>query len=516
MKRIRYYSFAYVLLFSLLVFSLASKQTQAFADNVDTTPPVVTDIILSTTTVTAPGTVQVTVIASDDSSGISGGTIWFKNLDTNGQLASGMYVDGNNNLTVELSVSDHTNAGDYVVSCVEITDAAGNTAYYYGEGYEYFNTAQNKLPENCRAKTITVTNDTIGIEISESIFPDYNFRYYVSSNCDIDGDGFLSESEISEKTNIQCANYGIRSLTGIKVFSALQELDCSTNFMTELDLSGLSALNYLDCSSNQLTNIDLTGCGALGEFRCSDNQLTSLDLSNFHALYQFVCINNSLIDLNLSQCSALEFLSCPDNQLTYLNINGCVQLVRLFCFNNQLTSLDISSCPKLDVLKCQSNLLSSLDIRWCPALLDVYRAGNDLGPDWTQSVASYCYPDNYYFAPILTLDRNVTVYSDFLIDEVYFPDTTFLPSALSVIEQEAFSNSSFVDIFLSESIREIKSRAFANCTSLHTVVIINASITIEPDAFIGCSNLTIIAPTGGSVQTYAKENNIPFISIRAN
>ena len=65
------------------------------------------------------------------------------------------------------------------------------------------------------------------------------------------------------------------------------------------DLTGIEnfmALTYLQCSSNQLTTLDVSGATALITLLCSNNPLTSLDVRNGNNTNildsMFQCVNN--------------------------------------------------------------------------------------------------------------------------------------------------------------------------------------------------------------------------------
>ena len=100
-----------------------------------------------------------------------------------------------------------------------------------------------------------------GVSISAENFPDEAFRNYVS-NFD-DGDGILSDTEISAVTAIKVNRKGIKSLKGIEYFTALTKLDCHENQITSLDLSSCTRLAYLDCCLNKLTNLEIKQCTGL-------------------------------------------------------------------------------------------------------------------------------------------------------------------------------------------------------------------------------------------------------------
>ena len=85
-----------------------------------------------------------------------------------------------------------------------------------------------------------------------------------------------------------------------------------------------------------------------------------------------------------------------------------------------------------------------------------------------------------------------------------------LPSSLKEIEEEAFSNSSIEEVLVPANVETIGARAFADCSRLHKIEFAAASAVISPDAFENSGSVTIVAPSGGSIEEYALENNICF------
>lgn len=164
------------------------------------------------------------------------------------------------------------------------------------------------------------------VEINEKNFPDENFRAWLLEQ-DYGQDSLLTKEELAAIDTIDVYGKEIKCLGGIEFFSALKELRCWYNNLTELDLSGCTELESLNCQFNQLTALNLSGCSKLDFLECYKNQLTSLDLS---------------------QCKALEDLHCEHNKLAELNVSGCSELAALICYDNQLTKLDLApNLPKL-------------------------------------------------------------------------------------------------------------------------------------------------------------------------
>ena len=173
------------------------------------------------------------------------------------------------------------------------------------------------------------------VEIDVINFPDPNFRGYVSSVFDTDGNGWLSEEEIAEAESIDLRPdemVGIGSITSLK------------------GVEYLTALEYLDCGSNQVTELDVSRNTALKELNCSSNSLSQLDVSRNTALKKLLCYSNHLTELDVSRNTALEILECSFNELTELKVRNNTALESLWCWSNELTELDVSQNIALETV----------------------------------------------------------------------------------------------------------------------------------------------------------------------
>ena len=225
---------------------------------------------------------------------------------------------------------------------------------------------------------LTPTAFADDVDINETNFPDSVFRNYVSVNCDRDGNGKLSETEISRSRSISLNKSGLSSLKGIEFFTSLTNLSCGNNQLTRLDVSNNTALTSLYCYGNQLTRLDVSNNTALTALYCTRNQLTRLDVSNNTALISLYCPNNQLTRLDVRNNTALTSLDCSSNQLTNLDVGNNTVLTSLDCFGNQLTSLDVSNNTALTALNCSSNPLTSLNVSNNTALTSLNCYNNQL------------------------------------------------------------------------------------------------------------------------------------------
>lgn len=139
---------------------------------------------------------------------------------------------------------------------------------------------------------------------------------------DTDGDGRLSPAEASAVTVLDCSGLGLKSLSGVELFSNLEVLDASDNDLGAVDLSHLSHLRVVDLSENDLRNLDLDGHGSLVSLNVSDNSMDLLDLGGCTALQTLTCPGNDLARLDLSDCTALTELVCDAGQNITLPISA--------------------------------------------------------------------------------------------------------------------------------------------------------------------------------------------------
>ena len=250
-----------------------------------------------------------------------------------------------------------------------LTATAHRVTYTYDCGNNHTMTVR-LIAEN-------VFNSVVAATINEDTFPDNIFRAYVEENID-DGDGVLTQDEIDAVDSIELFGSSIGSLQGIEYFTALEELHCSSNKLTSLDVSSCTALTTLSCYNNQLTSLDVSSCTALTRLDCRSNQLTSLDVSHNTALTRLDCWSNQLTSLDVSHNTALTKLWCYSNQLTSLDVSCNTALTELECQFNQLTNLDVSHNTELTSLYCQVNQLTSLDVSHNTVLTTLVCSGNQL------------------------------------------------------------------------------------------------------------------------------------------
>ena len=271
--------------------------------------------------------------------------------------------------------------------------------------------------------------------IDEDTFPDDNFRNYILSNLDKNGDGFLSDDEIEDADWIDCSNMGIKSLKGLDRFTNLLFFHCNGNELSSLDVSGFPGLQSLECADNALTKLDLSKNNVLFILDCSGNQLSELNLSAIRGLSKVNCSGNPLKKLVLGKDNNLHKLHCADGKLTQfvidpsaagdlseldlsnnslrtLDLRELDSLVSLNCSGNGLTELYLGRNADLETLSCTGNALEKLDIRNCEKLIEAYQKGNLQVDEGVRviydnsAVLDERFPDPGFYAALLVYDTD--------------------------------------------------------------------------------------------------------------
>ena len=135
--------------------------------------------------------------------------------------------------------------------------------------------------------------------IDASHFADARFRAYVSEQFDLDHNGSLSASELEAVKVIRFSGQDAESLKGIEYFENLEDLYCSGNKLTSLNLLNNEALKSLTCDNNQIRRLDLRNNKQIERVYCNNNGMEVLTLSrNNRNLRYLYCYGNYLTNVN--------------------------------------------------------------------------------------------------------------------------------------------------------------------------------------------------------------------------
>lgn len=223
-----------------------------------------------------------------------------------------------------------------------------------------------------------------GLSITEATFPDEALRKYILQAFDTDGNGALSDEEINAVTLLEIDG-NVEDVTGIERFTKAASLVCSSDALTELDISGLTGLESVyietDCKLKKLVlgkqpklkeimiqgtlleTVDFTGCPNLEGMYLGENRLTKLNISKNRKLKYLYVYDNRLTKLDVSKNTKLEILDAGYNNLSAINVKKNTALQVLVVSNNpRISALNISKNKKLNVVMCGFTKVKSLNI----------------------------------------------------------------------------------------------------------------------------------------------------------
>jgi hypothetical protein len=200
-----------------------------------------------------------------------------------------------------------------------------------------------------------LADGTINIE---SYFTDEALRDYILENVDTDKDGFLSEDECLAVKTMDISSLGIEDVSSLKVFTSLEVLDCSDNFITYFELSNLTNLKKLYADYNYINYINIGKQLEVLHIRYNEGS-DNFDFSNqWPNLVELDCGYSGLAWYSFSNIlnnTKMEKLYCEGLGIPSLDVSKMQNLVELYCSDNALSSLDLSQNPNLKVVECKNN-----------------------------------------------------------------------------------------------------------------------------------------------------------------
>jgi Leucine-rich repeat (LRR) protein len=214
------------------------------------------------------------------------------------------------------------------------------------------------------AQDVTIPNPNFKAKLlaasaSNTIARNLNNAYF---KIDANNDGAIQVSEAQQVSWLDLSSSNILNVQGIEAFTSLSYLDCTSNFIADLNIGALTLLEELRCGGNELDELDLSANTTLKVLLCEGNHLTGLDVSMLVDLEVLNCSTNELAVLTLGELDNLIYLTCNVNQLTSLDASSFESLKNIECSHNSLTSLNVSGSAQVEDLRCNSNNLTSIDV----------------------------------------------------------------------------------------------------------------------------------------------------------
>lgn len=249
---------------------------------------------------------------------------------------------------------------------------------------------------------------------------------------------FIETSDVDHIVLLQLANHQYSSLKGIEHFASLEELDCSSNQLIELDISNNHQLRTLNCGFNRIRNLDVSQNTMIAKLDCYWNIISELHVDQNEHLQELNCSYNALFDLNLERNTRLTNLDCGSNHLISLNISGCHDLIEIRCNHNHLTKLDVANNPELQSLRCFNNHIRTLDLSQNAHLEELFCSENKI---------SELNMSHIYKLERKDISNNLIIEPDHMIEEVgVFKYDVSLSSYISTLQYKGQGLSVNVDV----------------------------------------------------------------------
>ena len=307
-------------------------------------------------------------------------------------------------------------------------------------------------------------------------------------------------SEIADRAFYDCS--GLTSVTignnvtsiGNSAFSGCDSL-AVVNYLN--DLSGWCMINFGLYESNPMyyaENIYINGVLFEGDITIPDD-IANIGDYTFYGCSSIknVTIPDSVISIGnnaFGECEYLESMVIPNSvtSIGYRAFSGCTSLLNITIGNN-ITSIDSSAFGgtawSKDSLNRDNGVLYLGNI-----LLDANVSGEYVIKDGTKIIADKAF---YYCTGLtsVTIPDSVINMGSSVFEECTSLKTVKLSNNLKAIGALTFYKcNNITELIIPDSVETIGYLAFWNCTSLTSITIGSGVSSINEDTFMGCSNLS--------------------------
>lgn len=285
---------------------------------------------------------------------------------------------------------------------------------------------------------------------------------------------------------------------GVDVFDGCSGLKSISLPSTLRIVPCLGELNGSDISGLPVENITLNnGIETIGERAFQDmNNLKTIIIPDSVTSIEDNAFNN---------CSVLTNLVLPDSITTIGNaaFSGCTSLEKIV-LPSKLTSLG-----NVAFGGCNAEIIFPSSLKSIPEL-----GSNAVKkvtiPEGVETIGyqAFCSCSNL---TEITLPSTITSIESEAFEGTGITSFNY-PQNITNIPNGAFANTNLTEFSVPEKVTEIDDNAFYNCYDLAKISIPKSVTYIGTDAFRNCRNLTIYGFKDSAAESYAKANNIKFVS----
>ena len=206
-----------------------------------------------------------------------------------------------------------------------------------------------------------------------------------------------------------------------------------------------------------------------------------------------------------SDCSVLTNLTLPDSitEIGESAFSNCVSLNKIV-LPSKLTSLG-----EVAFGNCNAEISFPASLKYIPRL-GSNAVRKVIIPEGIEILKEEAFLECKNLTEI-TLPSTINTIEDMAFDGTGI--TTFnWPQKINSIPAYAFCNTNLTDFSVPENVTEINDNAFYNCLNMTKISIPKSVTYIGTDVFKYCRNLTIYGYKDSAAESYAKANNIKFVS----
>ena len=175
--------------------------------------------------------------------------------------------------------------------------------------------------------------------------PDKAFRDWLIDNglaVKAHGKYLRATPEGCATTELECYDQGIHSLEGIELFPQLEQLTCSDNPITSLDVNALPRLQRLYGVNLPLEHFEADSCHRMQVIQLSHTHLDTLDLTSFPLLESLLCISSPLRAIDLSPCPNLRTLYIRFTHIQEVDLTPCPDFWQLHALDTPLRTVTVT------------------------------------------------------------------------------------------------------------------------------------------------------------------------------
>ncbi len=260
------------------------------------------------------------------------------------------------------------------------------------------------------------------------------------------------------------------------------EIDLAATYDTTYAVEGGNI--YFDSSTGTIIDCDTAVTSAVIPETINEVSVTSIGYEAFEHCNSLTSITipdsvTSIDDYAFWNCNSLTSINVESNNKNYTSIKGIL-------FNKNKTTI-IHYPQGLESKNYE--IPNSVTSIWGEAFRGCSSLTSITIPDSVTSIGSYA------FGGCSSL-TSITI-----------------PDSVTSIGSYAFRDcSSLTSITIPDSVTSIGTSCFKYCSSLTSITIPDSVTSIGWDAFSGCKKLTIHCFKGSYAESYAKDNNIPYLS----